>query len=58
MACGILVPRPGIEPLPPAMEAQTLNHWTTREFPVFDFKSDHFIQSKIVQMIFEVISGA
>ena len=32
-ACGILVPRPGIEPAPPAVEAQSLNRWTTREFP-------------------------
>ena len=30
-ACGILVPRPGIEPAPPALEAQSLNHWTTKE---------------------------
>ena len=30
-AGGILVPRPGIEPAPPAVEAQSLNHWTTRE---------------------------
>ena len=29
-ACGILVPRPGIKPMPPAVEAQSLNHWTTR----------------------------
>ena len=33
MACGILVPRPGIEPMPPALEAWSLNHWTTREVP-------------------------
>ena len=26
MACGILVPRPGLEPMPPALEAQSLNH--------------------------------
>ena len=32
-ACGILVPWPGIEPVPPAVEAQSSNHWTTREFP-------------------------
>ena len=32
-ACGILVPRPGIEPVPPAVEAQGPNHWTAREFP-------------------------
>ena len=23
-----LVPQPGIEPEPPALEAQSLNHWT------------------------------
>ena len=34
-ACGILVPRPGIEPVPPAVEARSLNHWTTREVPVW-----------------------
>ena len=32
-ACGILVPRPGIEPASPALEAQSLNQWTTREDP-------------------------
>ena len=32
-ACGILVPQPGIKPMSPAMEAQSLNHWTTREVP-------------------------
>ena len=33
MACGILVPRPGMEPMPPALEAQGFNHWTAREVP-------------------------
>ena len=33
VACGTLVPLPGIEPVPPAVEAQSLNHWTTREVP-------------------------
>ena len=33
MACGILVPQPGIEPMPPALEVQSLNHWTTRGVP-------------------------
>ena len=27
----ILVPCPGIEPMPPAVESLSLNHWTTRE---------------------------
>ena len=33
--CGILVPRPGFEPVPPAVEVQSPNHWTAREFPSF-----------------------
>ena len=37
-ACGILVPRPGTELEPPAVEARSLNHWTAREvsiMPIF-----------------------
>ena len=30
-ACGILLPRPVIEPVPPALEVWSLNHWATRE---------------------------
>ena len=33
MAYGTLVSRPGIEPEPPALEAQSLNQWTAREVP-------------------------
>ena len=33
MACGILVPQPGIKPVPPAVEVQSLNNWTAREVP-------------------------
>ena len=33
-ACGILVPRPGIEPGLPAVKVGCLNHWTALEFPV------------------------
>ena len=28
---GILVPLPGMEPMSPALEERSLNHWTTRE---------------------------
>ena len=31
-ACGILLPRPAIEPMSPAVEAQIPNHWTARVF--------------------------
>ena len=39
VACGILVPRPGIESRPTAVKALSLNHWTAREYPelIFDF---------------------
>ena len=30
VACGILVPQPGIRLVPTALEAQRLSHWTTR----------------------------
>ena len=32
-ACRILVLYPGMEPMTPAVEAHSLNHWTTREIP-------------------------
>ena len=35
VARGILVPQPGIEPVSPAVEAESPNHWTTREVPGF-----------------------
>ena len=45
-ACRILVPRPGIEPVPPAVEARSPNHWTAREVPLlFRFWSN--IKKKI-----------
>ena len=34
-ACRILVPQPGIEPVPTALGAQSLNHWTAREVPAY-----------------------
>ena len=33
-ACGILVPQPGVERVPPEVEAWSLSHWTAREVPV------------------------
>ena len=34
MACGVLAPWPGIEPMAPAMEAWSLNHSTAKEVSV------------------------
>ena len=33
-ACGILIPQPGIELMPPTVRAWNSNRWTTREFPM------------------------
>ena len=33
VACGILISQPGVEPMPPAVEARSLNCRTTREIP-------------------------
>ena len=37
MACGILVPQPGIETAPSAVKALSPNHWTAREFLPYKF---------------------
>ena len=34
-ACGILVSLPGIEPMPTAVEAVSLNYWIAREVPLY-----------------------
>ena len=41
-ACRILVPWPGMEPTPPAVEAWNLNHWTAREVPTVGFWTSFF----------------
>ena len=38
--CGILVPRPGIEPGPLAVRVLSPNHWAAREFPLYS----HFME--------------
>ena len=39
----ILVPRPGIKPTAPAVEAQSLNHWTTKEVIYYTFLSTYYV---------------
>ena len=36
--CGIIVPQPGMDTGPPAVEAPSPNHWTARELPQAHFK--------------------
>ena len=33
-ACGLFVPQPGLKPMCPKLEAQSLDRWTAREAPV------------------------
>ena len=44
VACGILVPQPGIKPMPPAVGVWSLNHWTTREVPITLFLEYFHVQ--------------
>ena len=37
-AHGILVLQPGIKPVPPALEARSVNHWTARKVPRLNLK--------------------
>ena len=48
VACGILVPRSGIEPRPSTVRAWSPNHWTAREFPghALKKKKKKLIQTK------------
>ena len=56
MACRILAPQPGIKPGPPAIAAQSPNHWTTREFPPFYYSFYNFL--KIHLFIYFIFSSA
>ena len=57
----VLVPQPGMEPTPPALAAQSINPWTTREVLVFyalhyglsedfDYRSLCYIQWDLVAL--------
>ena len=57
-----LVPRPGIEPRPPALGAWSLTHWTTREVPrsmillfVFFLSPLHFLPLFTFSCLFSII---
>ena len=47
-ACRTLVPQPGIEPTPPAVEAQSLNHWTSRKVPQQHFKNTDCVRVRVI----------
>ena len=52
VACGILIPQPGIELVLSAVEAWSLNHWTTREVLVhFVGENEYRILLRIVEQL-------
>ena len=58
VACRILFPQPRIEPVPLAVEAQSPNHWTAREFPkIKDLKTRKLRLSKFKWLAQVYISG-
>ena len=48
-------PRPGIEPVPPELEAWSLNHWTTREVPVFEGLCSVYLIIQFAKGLFELL---
>ena len=46
-ACGISVPQPGSEPVPPALGAQNLNHCTAREVPSCSFDCIYLMTNNV-----------
>ena len=52
MTCGIVVPWLGIETVPSVVNVQSLNHWTTREFPV-QFLMYQFYLNKYVEIFWD-----
>ena len=50
VACGILAPQPGIEPVPPAVEVWSLSHWTAREVSSihFSFLLHNFMDRRFI----------
>ena len=56
LACGILIPPPGVKPVPLALEGQSPNHWTTRKFPTSEFLKWQEDISKVTTIHFYSIS--
>ena len=55
VTCGVLVPWPGIEPIPQAVKVQSTNHWTARKFPALVL-TDCFIFCLVPACGFKVTS--
>lgn len=56
MACGILLPRPGIKPTLPVWAAKNLKHWTAREVSSFVFIDRSIEKEKWPNMLITLIT--
>ena len=52
---GILVPRPGIKPVPPTVEVRSLNHCSTREVPLPFLTPSPRLPSGLLQASFKCL---
>ena len=55
-ACGIFVPRPGIELVPSPVEEQCLNHWTAREKSLWLFFTEINFPDYFLELVFSLLS--
>ena len=46
-----------MEPVPPAVETQILNHWTTREVPSSNILNEAYTVYLVVQMVKNLPTG-
>ena len=57
LASWILVPPPGIEPMPPGVEARKLNHWTTSKVHLFLKSQPLSLFNKNIYYIYLAVPG-
>ena len=53
MACGTLVPQPGSNPMPPAVEMGSPNHWTAKAVPITKFLHGCFLENSSKTLTFQ-----
>ena len=51
MPRGMSVPQTGFETAPPAVGAQSPNHWTAREVPSITLLMSHFFGKSFIQQV-------
>ena len=56
VACGILVPQPGIKLESPAQEVQSFNHWAAREIPAALYFLP-FMLSPLLLLLLSLVKG-